>query len=1179
MKNIVILGAGFGGLELASRLSDSVADEVRVTLIDQNDSFTFGFWKLDILFGGANAADVRIPYRELAKPGVEFRQERITAIDPAARHVTTDGGSYDADILVVALGAEYDVAATPGFAEGGLEYYSIAGAERMRDALPAFAGGTVLIGVLGQPYKCPPAPFEGAFLLHDQLVERGIREQTEIRVVAPMSVPVPVTPQVSQRFLDELAARGIEYMAQNRVVELVPSAKEAVLESGERLPYDLFVGIPIHRVPAVVAESGLAENGWVAVDRGTLMTPFPDVYAVGDVVGLPMAKAGVFAENAAGVVADDIVARLRGETSERRYEGEGNCYIEFGSGRVAKVEANFLGGPSPTRRDRRPVGGSRRRQEDVRPDPARALVRPSSRLASLLVHELPGGTVTFLFTDIEGSTRLLHELGPARYADALAEHRRIVREAATAHGGVEVDTQGDAFFIAFPTPGGAAAAAQAAREGLAAGTIRVRMGLHTGAPTVTEEGYVGEDVHRGARIAALAHGDQILVSPATAALLDSEPLRDVGRHRLKDFEGAVRLYQLGDREFPPLRTPGSVELPTPATPFLGREQELFDAVSLVYERDPRVLTIVGPGGTGKTRFSIELARLLGDDAEGGTIFVPLAPLRDAEFVLPAVADRLGASAADPAAIAARVGQRRTHVVCDNLEQLLPDAARPLAELVAAVPALRLFATSREALRIQGEAELDLPPLVRDEAVALFCERAQAVRPDVTATDAVVQLCDRLDGLPLALELAAARTKLLAPEALLDRLADRLDSLKGTRDAEERHMTLRATIAWSYDLLDEDEQALFASLGVFRGGCTLETAEVVCDADLDTLASLLDKSLLRRRTGRLGEERYWMLETIREFAVERLGESGCEDDLRRRHAERMLQITRAARFGVDDAETDIGLLTSEREDLRSALDWAEEHDAHLGLELAVDLQQLWNTSGPQEGFERIQRLRERAGDISLELRASALRAQGGTADLAGRDDLAIELTQESLELYRQLGDDRGVALVEQMQAVSAWRLEDWNRMRELTEQSMELAEGSFPFIEAANYWLLGQLALHDGDVERAVELTRRGTEMSHAAGWAWWESGQRHELLMLGLRRGDLDEAEQEGHRRARDGARAGEPALGALHACGPGAGRARPRQPRAGGPPLGRRREGGRDPAALARRACPPRRRPRRGRT
>jgi sulfide:quinone oxidoreductase len=348
MKHVVILGAGFGGLELASRLSDSVADEVRVTLIDRSDSFTFGFSKLDIVFGNADPSTLRLSYRELARPSVEFRHELVTEIDPAARRVTTEGGSYDADILVVALGAEYDLAATPGFEEGGLEYYSIAGAERLRDALPGFTGGTVLFGVFAQPYKCPPAPFEGAFLLHDQLVERGIREQTEIRVIAPMSAPVPVTPEVSQRFVDELAARDIEYVAQQRVVELVPSTKESVLESGQRLPYDLFVGIPVHRVPAVVAESGLADSGWVAVDRDNLMTPFPDVYAVGDVVGIPMAKAGVFAENAAAIVADDIVARLHGQTLGRRYEGEGNCFIEFGSGRVAKIQANFLGGPSPT---------------------------------------------------------------------------------------------------------------------------------------------------------------------------------------------------------------------------------------------------------------------------------------------------------------------------------------------------------------------------------------------------------------------------------------------------------------------------------------------------------------------------------------------------------------------------------------------------------------------------------------------------------------------------------------------------------------------------------------------------------------------------------------------------------------------------------------------------------------
>ncbi|HLX33000.1 MAG TPA: FAD-dependent oxidoreductase [Gaiellaceae bacterium] len=347
MKHIVILGAGFGGLELASRLSDELAGEVRVTLIDKNDGFTFGFSKLDILFGRKDAAAVRLPYREIAKPGVEFHQETVTTIDPATRRVTTDAGEYAADILVVALGAEYDVAATPGLAEGGYEYYSIPGAERLRDALPSFTGGTILIGVLGQPFKCPPAPFEGAFLLHDQLIERGLREQTEIRVIAPMSVPVPVTAEVSQRFLDELAARRIEYMAKTRVVELDPSSNEAVLESGERIAYDFFIGVPIHRVPAVVAESGLAPEGWIAVNADNLMTPFPDVYGVGDVVGLPMAKAGVFAENAADVVADDIKARLHGEKLGRRYEGQGNCYIEFGSGRVAQVQANFLGGPSP----------------------------------------------------------------------------------------------------------------------------------------------------------------------------------------------------------------------------------------------------------------------------------------------------------------------------------------------------------------------------------------------------------------------------------------------------------------------------------------------------------------------------------------------------------------------------------------------------------------------------------------------------------------------------------------------------------------------------------------------------------------------------------------------------------------------------------------------------------------
>src|SRR4051794_29862653 len=348
--------------------------------------------------------------------------------------------------------------------------------------------------------------------------------------------------------------------------------------------------------------------------------------------------------------------------------------------------------------------------------------------------DLPRGTVTFLFTDIEGSTRLLRQLGPEGYAEALADHRRVLRDAFVAEGGVEVDTQGDAFFVAFPTAAGAAASARVGQRALASGPIAVRMGLHTGTPTVAAEGYVGIDVHRAARVAALAHGGQVIVSASTAALLEDEPLRDLGPHRLKDFDAPARLFQLGVADFPPLRTPGALDLPTPATHFLGRERELLEAATVWLDRDPRVLTITGPGGTGKTRFSIELARFLAEEADGGTVFVPLAPVRDAALVVPLIAGRLGAFDGSAAAIATRVGEKQTHVVLDNLEQLLPDAARPLAALLAAAPALRIVATSREPLQIAGESEFDLPPMDESDAVMLFIERAQAVRPmSVTRT--------------------------------------------------------------------------------------------------------------------------------------------------------------------------------------------------------------------------------------------------------------------------------------------------------------------------------------------------------------------------------------------------------------------------------------------------------------
>lgn len=349
-KHVVVLGAGFAGLELATRLSDSLADEVGVTLIDQGKAFSFGYSKLDVLFGRKDTKDVLLDYADISKEAVEFRRERVTSIEPETRRVTTDRRSYDADVLVVALGAGYDYAATPGFDEGGFEYYSLAGAERLRDALPSFEAGTILIGILGHPYKCPPAPFEGALLLHDYLVQRGIREAAEIRVIGPMAAPVPITGELSQSILDALGERAIEYVPSQHITELDSRGKNARLASGETIPYDLFIGIPVHRVPEVVRTSGLAAEGWIPVDHTNLATRFADVYAIGDVAGAPVAKAGVFAESAAAVVADNIAAGLRGDVLPGPWDGAGSCFIEFGGGAVGKVEANFLGGPAPAAR-------------------------------------------------------------------------------------------------------------------------------------------------------------------------------------------------------------------------------------------------------------------------------------------------------------------------------------------------------------------------------------------------------------------------------------------------------------------------------------------------------------------------------------------------------------------------------------------------------------------------------------------------------------------------------------------------------------------------------------------------------------------------------------------------------------------------------------------------------------
>jgi sulfide:quinone oxidoreductase len=347
-QRVVVLGAGFGGLELCTTLSEALGDEIDVTLIDKNDAFVFGFSKLDVMFGRATAGSVRLAYRDIAKPGVRVRRETITAIDPEARRVTTDAGVHEADILVVALGADYDMDATPGLAEGGNEFYSLAGAERLAEMIPAFSRGHAVIGVCGAPFKCPPAPSECALLLDDELTARGVRDACDISFVIPLGTPVPPSPETSAALTEEFAARGIELIAGRRISALDPARSVAILDDGAELPFDLFLGVPKHRAPDVVIASGMTEDGYVPVDSATLRTRFAGVYAVGDVATAGVPKAGTFAEGAARVVAQTVIAELRGGEPPGPHLGRARCYIEFGRGRVASVDIDFLSGPSRT---------------------------------------------------------------------------------------------------------------------------------------------------------------------------------------------------------------------------------------------------------------------------------------------------------------------------------------------------------------------------------------------------------------------------------------------------------------------------------------------------------------------------------------------------------------------------------------------------------------------------------------------------------------------------------------------------------------------------------------------------------------------------------------------------------------------------------------------------------------
>ena len=341
---VVILGAGFGGLETATRLSEALGDAIEVTLIDKADSFVLGFKKLDVMFGRVAPETIHLPYRAIAKPGVMFRQETITAIDPEKRRVTTDRGTYDADVLVVALGANYDVGATPGLAEGGREFYSVGAAKQLRSVLPAFKGGTVVVGVMTPHYKCPPAPSEAAMMMHDFLKARGLRERSKIVMVTPMASPLPVSKAAGDGILARFAELGIECVSGAQTTRVDAAARTMHLSTGAAIRYDLLLAVPVHVAPQVVLESGLAVDGWIPVEKPTLKTRFPGVFAIGDVTSVGTARAGVFAERAGEIVAAEIVAQVRGGQAPA-YQGDGHCYIEFGEDKVAEISVNFLGGP------------------------------------------------------------------------------------------------------------------------------------------------------------------------------------------------------------------------------------------------------------------------------------------------------------------------------------------------------------------------------------------------------------------------------------------------------------------------------------------------------------------------------------------------------------------------------------------------------------------------------------------------------------------------------------------------------------------------------------------------------------------------------------------------------------------------------------------------------------------